>query len=390
MSHLDDERRRVLCVAGVLEEWPSAFSQYLENLVAVAPPEANLAQMFSPAYTVVRKQLCGRPFRFISVVLNEVVGRHYRGELCRRHKSLMPELVAGHRFQALAKVSRQTGISRVGLKRMVECAAVPGYRFRAKPGAGREVITIDPAEVKVLAALRAGHKCLKGAAAFLGLKRSRLRQLVELGLLTAESHPEWDRTSHWFFADKELKRFVECLLGWSTERPPALGIALTAILRFWRLAPLDLKALMDALRAGSVSFHLPEGARMSEMLVDRQQACAWLQAHRAEAVSWLTPTQAAQVLCLKEQVVYELIERDLLRAKRTRGSRGWVSRIDRDEVQAFRETYVSLATLAKSAGRAPRALLTALPVAPVTGPTLDGARQYFFRRADLPEIAGLT
>jgi len=30
--------------------------------------EANLAQMFSPAYTVVRKQLCGRPFRFISVV----------------------------------------------------------------------------------------------------------------------------------------------------------------------------------------------------------------------------------------------------------------------------------------------------------------------------------
>lgn len=89
-------------------------------------------------------------------------------------------------------------------------------------------------------------------------------------------------------------------------------------------------------------------------------------------------------LCgLKEQVVYELIERDLLGAKRTRGGRGWLNRIDPGELQAFRETYVSLATLAKATGKAPRALLKALQVAPVTGPAVDGARQYFFRRTDL-------
>ncbi len=88
------------------------------------------------------------------------------------------------------------------------------------------------------------------------------------------------------------------------------------------------------------------------MLIDKQRARIWLKARRATTLSWLTATQAAQVLDLEQQVVYQLIKRNLLTAQRTRGSRGWLSHIDRDEVEAFRQTYVSLATLAKAAGKA--------------------------------------
>jgi excisionase family DNA binding protein len=379
----DGDRTRLLNVVGLVDQWPKAFLRYLEGLATAAPVGAKLKQMFSPAHTVVNQRLRDQEFLFVRRAFYEAVGNHYRGDLCKRHSSLMPELVKGHRFQALAKVARQTGVSRVGLKRMVECAAVPGYRFSATSGAGREVITLDPAEVKELVASRPAYKCLKSAAAFLGLKRSRLRQLVALGVLTAESHPEWDRTSHWFLADKELQSFIERLRRRSQLDQMEHGIAFKAILRFWRLAPQELKALVDALLAGSVSLQLPENVNLSAMLVDGQRARAWLKAHRTEAVSWLTPTQAAKALGLKEQVVYELIDRSLLRAQRTRGGRGWLNRIDRHELQAFRETYISLATLAHTTGKAPRALLKALAVAPVTGPAVDGARQYFFRRTDL-------
>jgi hypothetical protein len=377
------DRVRLLGVVNLMDRWPDAFMRYLGGLAADAPSGASLDQMFKPAYAVVNQQLSDQEFQFVRDAFYAALKIHYRGSLSKRHRSLMPELVTGHRFQALAKVSRQTGVSRVGLKRMVECAAVPGYRSRPTPVVGREVITMDPADVTALVASASDYKCLKSAAALLGLKRSRLRQLVALGVLTAESHPEWDRTSHWFFAGKTLQNLVERLRSRSQQVPPANGIEFKSILRFWRLAPLELKALMDALLAGPVALHLPEEAGMSAMLVDREQARAWLKAYRAEAVSWLTPTQAARVLGLKEQVVYELIERDLLGSKRTRSGRGWLNRIDPGELQAFRETYVSLATLAKAAGKAPRALLKIIQVVPVTGPTIDGTRQYFFRRTDV-------
>ncbi|CAD6882181.1 Regulatory protein MerR [Methylomonas albis] len=44
---------------------------------------------------------------------------------------------------------------------------------------------------------------------------------------------------------------------------------------------------------------------------------------------------------------------------------------------------MSLAEYAKSVNRAPRWLLQTLQIQPVSGPMIDGSRQYFFRRSEL-------
>jgi hypothetical protein len=68
---------------------------------------------------------------------------------------------------------------------------------------------------------------------------------------------------------------------------------------------------------------------------------------------------------------------------RSTQSDGHGHRISLGDIERFQESYVSLAELARSEHRAPRALLCDIDVVPVTGPSIDGSRQYFFRRADL-------
>lgn len=90
--------------------------------------------------------------------------------------------------------------------------------------------------------------------------------------------------------------------------------------------------------------------------------------------------QAAKRLGLKQQVVYDLVRLGLLTTIQDHLPGRRVTQASLDEFQA---TYISLAEYAKSVKRAPRWLLQTLPMQPVSGPMIDGSRQYFFRRSDL-------
>jgi hypothetical protein len=96
---------------------------------------------------------------------------------------------------------------------------------------------------------------------------------------------------------------------------------------------------------------------------------------------------AAASLGVKEEVVYQLVSRGLLAA--TGSVRFGGSRVAVDELERFRETYISLAALAKQRKTSSQALLCKLCVGPVTGPTVDGGRQYFLRRSEVAPRSAL-
>lgn len=62
-----------------------------------------------------------------------------------------------------------------------------------------------------------------------------------------------------------------------------------------------------------------------------------------------------------------------------------IQRAARPSLQQFERTLVAVAALAKQRNTSSRALLQQIAIRPVTGPDIDDARQYFFRRADLAE-----
>ncbi len=132
---------------------------------------------------------------------------------------------------------------------------------------------------------------------------------------------------------------------------------------------------------------MTESSVISAMVLDDNRTRSWLEDHRRRTIPWLTPTQAAKLLEVKEHVVYELIGKHLLVADLVSGGRSMLKRIRHDSLKAFQRDYVSLSTLAKAVGTTATVLLATLSARPVTGPRIDGGRQYFFRREDL---AGLN
>lgn len=89
---------------------------------------------------------------------------------------------------------------------------------------------------------------------------------------------------------------------------------------------------------------------------------------------------AAKALGIKQQVAYDLVRFGILHSTAV-GVLG--QRVSAVDIERFQTTYVSLASLASGARRSPRALLAELSASPVCGPTINGARQYFYRRSEI-------
>jgi len=100
----------------------------------------------------------------------------------------------------------------------------------------------------------------------------------------------------------------------------------------------------------------------------------------------MSAKEAADKLGVKEEVVYEWVRRGLLRtvAGTTKAEAG--SRITPEALDDFRKEYVTGVELAATVGSRSRRhsspQLMELGLTPVSGPSVDGARQYLFRRAD--------
>lgn len=114
--------------------------------------------------------------------------------------------------------------------------------------------------------------------------------------------------------------------------------------------------------------------------LDCSELRAWLLATRRKLSPGSSVDETARALGLKQQVADELVRRGVLSSTHV-AEHG--RRVFDEAIQSFRETYVSLAEVARSRGRFPRALLHDIGATPVSGPSVDGTRQYFFRRNDL-------
>jgi len=124
---------------------------------------------------------------------------------------------------------------------------------------------------------------------------------------------------------------------------------------------------------------------MRDIAFCREQLRVWLHEQRANDEDLCTCTEAAKKLGLKPEVLYALV-RNKLMVVTTVPQRGrTVALISCASLEKFRQSFVSLKELACQAQTSPKALLGRLDVRPVAGPTVDGNRQYFYRRADLAQ-----
>ncbi|MED5620919.1 hypothetical protein [Ideonella sp. BN130291] len=360
----------------LLASWPVHFEELLATRLAhvrATSFSARLPEVFGSLYRVLYRRLAGSDYQFLRDGFEAFLHAHWWGLLCKRNTRLRTETVAGHRKISRGEAAKKTGLAMSTLKRLVQSKAIDADVVCT--AAGRQLTFIDEEDLRDLTAVADGTLTLQEASRRLALPERLVRQMIEAKLVALVSG-RLTRTGVWMVS----------------ERLPTVPVAeveapaqpLRFVLRYWRLTDQERMGLIDAALRGELGSAIGSSDQepaLGNACVNVKALHRWIeQKRRGQSGSMFTVTQAARQLGLKDEVAYELANLGLLKCTRTQdGSR----RITPEDMLRFRDEFVSLASLAKDQGTSPRSLLPKLKVAPVIGPSVDGSRQYFFRRADV-------
>ena len=102
--------------------------------------------------------------------------------------------------------------------------------------------------------------------------------------------------------------------------------------------------------------------------------------------TWLTITQAAKVLGIKEQVAYELVRLGYLQSEVMPKQKKRGTRIKRSTIDRFNQDYVFSTKIAEEMGCSSRKVISHLASfgkQPISGPMINGARQVLYKREEV-------
>jgi hypothetical protein len=353
----------------LLSDWPRQFETLLHALRGPVPTTLSIEKAFAPLYQVLYGDLSGAEFQFLRDAFEGYLRQHWWGMVSGRHRRMRPVEHGGRRL-TVPQAASAAAVPESVMRHMIQADLLPAVAVRST--AGRAFITLDEADAK-RAATAAQHACtLQEASLVLGLPEVRVRQFIDAGLIVPIVSRRTTSAARWLIATSELQRW----------RAPSAhdGVAVRHVLRYWHLTAEEQTALVRALLAGELQPAADTGGRepIGFVRLDPALIRRWLTKQRSGSPS-MTIDCAAKRLGVKQQVGYDLVRRGLLQASPS--SSGDV--VCPESLQRFTASFISLAELARRFATSPKAMLHRLDAVPVTGPAIDGCRQYFYRRMDL-------
>lgn len=369
-----DQIRRT---AGLLDLWPARFQELLRHLQQQAIRQPSLQQTFHPLYRVIYKELRGRCFDFLRDAFEAYLHENWWGLVCRRNRRLPDRLRATHPRMTVPQAAAAARVSRALADRLIQTELI-GVEAAVLPS-GRTVRTLHLDDAARLSALATGNLSLQDAARALSLPERRVRQMVESGLIdplvSRRSSPS---AASWVISHAAIAPMLVLPSATASDR----SISVRRFLRYGHLAEAEAVEFMRSVVAGRLCGEalLPARMPLGQVQLSENTLTVWLSGLRQSVGQALSLESAAKRLRLKQQVVYGLARARMLA---TRHDGNGVRRTYAADIEAFERTYVSLAELARASGVSSTAMLRRLPVLPVCGPTVDGSRQYFFRRSDV-------
>lgn len=363
------DRLLMNAASSIVTRWPHAFVTRLA-LVQAVPGSNSLQRDFGNLYSVLYRSLKGDAYQFLRDIFENYVNAHWTGMLNGRNKRLSERTRRSHPRMTIKQAARLADATPAQLKRLRPRLQAHEISFPS----GRRLYTLESSRLDQVKGVT-----LTQAADRLHLPQRRIRRLIAADVIQPDISPINTSASAWFISEERLRH----LFFHSTQQKEG-GVALHHVLRYGRLSEAEFIDLTKALLAQEldvVNQPCDDVIPLGLVELSREDLRRWRLVQRASKSSSVSVDEAATVLGVKQQVVYQLVYQGLLPSYQML-NRAEV-RVRSVDLQGFQRTYVSLAELARSRKTSPKALLGKLLCEPVTGPIVDGTRQYFYRIADL-------
>jgi len=276
--------------------------------------------------------------------------------------------------KSLTATARDLGVS---LKRLQVAlpVAMPGSVAIYRTAGGRTRGALHPdAAPGVFSFIRDGIS-VKLAARFLGLSRRRVISLVDARVLLG-----WGRYVSQHSCVALQKQLIDKA---QPMTAPAEAEPLGEVLRL--CVPEHRSGILfRALVTGDIPmYRAREAVAAAPLLVRRADVVELLRAQRVGDGPTMTVVEAAERLGVKQQVAYHLVREGLLASTRAKVGRRAGAVVSAGAIDAFELQFAALVTLASAAGVGARRSVSwgrAQGLKFVSGPSIDGSRQYFVER----------
>lgn len=359
--------------AAIVAAWPQSLFSVLDRcrLDIAGPGDLRAMNDALPGLTKRISKLPDRAWR-------ERVARELGSYASASLESDLPIVgrnVPGPRPPTVAQIARQLGMRSSKLAAALDSLPDAQVALRVTAG-GRRRRLVSAEAVRQVQQQRLDEISVKEAARMTGLSSSRINQLVDAGLLQKRSNRMSRKTVHDFAAS--------LFDSGSSNRSDPDSVPMRWALRHWVPASSTAQ-FFQAIDDGSLPIAVPDGAkRVGDVLVCRAGCRDWAAGIKQRDCSVLTIPECAEALHLKQEVVYHLVNVGLLAVHTLKtGPRRTARVAGVNELAQFKRRYETLARLASEAGVDHRRALNwarAAGLSLVSGPLVDGGRQYFALR----------
>lgn len=376
-----------------LLDWPSGFFTFLDRLhpAGKGTTATQVKDRFGFFYSYLFKNFRNPAYGEVIHAFETYMEKNWEIPLTNRNRFLSADLRAKHTWIPAATAAATLGTSRRKIGLLVDTGKING-RVVPSPGQ-RKILCVDRRDLPLMNGLLQDQVDQKTACTMLGLGKARIRQLADHQVLGPAIAPNSKGTSQWTLSRTFLERLLhltaDCPTVRESDHPDAVSIGFSC--RFLLRREYLLPRLMVAVIKGEI---LPvalarDRVGLSAWMFERKALTAWI----ADQIGgmregMLTIPKAGQMLGLKQEVVYHFVRMYRLRSLIEHESGCQLVRVE--EVKSFQETYILGAKLAASLRVSPRSLASQLRqagIVPVSGPEVDGGRQYLYRKEEALDVA---
>ncbi|KKL36621.1 hypothetical protein WR30_00050 [Burkholderia contaminans FFH2055] len=259
---------------------------------------------------------------------------------------------------------------------------IPVRRTRA----GRKKFAISDEDLQRLRKTQRSLVPLKTAARYAGMSTKRVQALAQAGLI-ASNGARIDTSS--------IDRLLSNIVAARIRYVPAVAdpVSIAEALRLY--VPVEASAaFFNHLMNGVVRLVVESDKvpALRQIFADRDHLISAVQMP-VESCSQISIVEAARRLGVKQEVMYHLVNIGLVSTRTGKLRRRAARVVDADELKKFSQQFLPLSTVARAMGiftRQAPSWAREHGIEIVTGPSVDGGRQYWIRKpVDWDGFAGI-
>lgn len=377
--------------AAIIAGWPGRFHEVLDEIrqhAEAEPDRTGLQAEFNSFYAA----LYGRTYesKFWGQIRTEferyLTSQWNGGLITPKNKRLGTNVNDEKKYVSLGDAANRLGMHESILRRDMDNGLLKGVTRNMQ---SRVLRMIEVEELERYRNLQDQLITTEDLIARLGISKQPVLRLVHAGIIKAIKGPTVDGSAHWAFKSSDVDKLLTMLTGrlFKIKNRNAYVSFSTAV-RKCTAKGICISDLVTALinKELRASFIFPEENGLAALCFNENALNAFFY-NEKRTIKWAMSIEAAaRHLHLNEEATRDLVRQGLLATTLVHEDGRLKRQVSIDSIQQFWKIYISASKLAVRRKTSPKAVVADLisrGVMPVTGPSVDQCRQYFFYRRDV-------